>query len=103
MVTVMQVDRYLGVAERVVAVGRRAVPEPNDVGFAISTNDGWTWIPTIESPDIGRTEVGVECMQAGPGFQFGSHVGWRELSPALVVCTVPFTCAGVGCLSWLWI
>src|ERR1041384_7744716 len=52
MVPVVQVDRNLGVAERVVAVGRRAVAEAHDGGFTISIQDRWTWIDTIETPDI---------------------------------------------------
>jgi len=52
MVTVMQVDRNLRVAERVVTVGRRAIAEANNGGFAISVQDRWTWIDTIETPDV---------------------------------------------------
>src|SRR4030095_4457465 len=52
MVPVMQVNRNLGVAKRVVAVGRRAVPEPYDCGFAISIQDHWARIDAIEPPDI---------------------------------------------------
>src|ERR1044072_2705154 len=52
MVTVMQVDRNLRVAERIVAAGRRAVAEPHDGGFAISVQDRGTWIDTIETPDV---------------------------------------------------
>jgi hypothetical protein len=52
MVPVMQVDRNLGVAKRVVPGGRRAVSEPHDCGFAISIQDRWTRIDTIETPDI---------------------------------------------------
>src|ERR1044071_1027986 len=42
-------------------------------------------------------------MRAGPGFQFGGYVSWRELSPALMVRSVPFTLRLVGDLGWLWI
>ena len=52
MVPIMQVDRNLGVAKRIVAGGRRAVPEPHDCRFAISIEDHWAWIDTIEPPDI---------------------------------------------------
>src|SRR6185369_4883127 len=52
MVPVVQVDRNLGVTERVVATGRRTVAEPHDRGFAISIQYGWSWIDTIETPDI---------------------------------------------------
>ena len=52
MVAVMQVDRNLRVAERVVTVGRRAIAEANNGGFAISVQDRWTWIDTIETPDV---------------------------------------------------
>src|ERR1044071_2514061 len=92
MVTVMQVDRDFGMAKRVIAGRRRAVPEAHDRGFTVSIQERWARIDTIESPDVCRTEVGVECMQAGPGFQFGGHVRRCELSPALMVVTVPFTC-----------
>ena len=52
VVSVMQVDGYLRMAERIIAVGRRAVAEPHDSGFAISIQDGWTWIDTIKSPHV---------------------------------------------------
>ena len=91
MVSVMQVDRYLGMAKRVVSIRRRAVPEPHDGGFAISIQDRGARIDTIETPNVTRTEVGVELVQAGSGFQFGGYVSWRELSPALMCRTVPFT------------
>src|SRR5215217_8316500 len=51
MVAVMQVDRNLGVAKRVVARRRRAVTEPHEGRFAISIQDRWAWIVTIETPD----------------------------------------------------
>ena len=52
VVPVVQVDRNLGVAKRVIAGRRRAGPEANDGGFAISVQDHWAWIDTIEPPDI---------------------------------------------------
>src|SRR6185369_4480513 len=52
VVPVMQVDRNLGVAKRVVAAGRRAVAEAHDCGLAISIQDRWAWIDTIEAPYI---------------------------------------------------
>src|SRR5215213_6229737 len=52
MVPVMQVDRNLGVSKRVVAGGRRAVPEANNRRFAISIQDRWGWIDAVEPPDI---------------------------------------------------
>src|SRR5215216_3855219 len=91
MVAVVQVDRNLGVAERVIAGWRRAVPEANDCGFAISIQDHWPWIDTIEAPDICVAVIRVELVQAGPGFQFGGHVRRGELSPALMVRSGPFT------------
>ena len=101
MVPVMQVDRNLGVAKRVIAVGRRAVPEANDCGFAISIQDRWGWIDAIEPPDICVAVIRVELVQAGPGFQFGRHVRRGELSPALMVRSGPFTRTCIGCLSGL--
>ena len=52
VVSVMQVDRYLRVAKRIIAVRRRAVPEPHEAGFAVSIQDRWAWIGTVETPDI---------------------------------------------------
>ena len=52
MMPVMQVDRYLGMAERSISVRWRAIPEPHDCGFAISVQDRGAWIDTIETPDI---------------------------------------------------
>src|ERR1051325_9054140 len=101
VVPVMQVDRNLRMAEGIVAAGRRAVAEPHDCGFAISIQDCWAWIDTIESPDIRWTKVGVESMRAGLGFQFGRHVSRGELSPALMVHSRPFTRTCVGCLLGL--
>ena len=98
MVAVVQVDRDLGVAERVIPAGRSAVPEANDCGFAISVQDHWAWIDTIETPDICVAVIRVELVQAGPGFQFGRHVGRGELSPALMIRSGPFTRPSVGCL-----
>ena len=103
MVPVMQVDRYLGDAKRVIAVRRQTVPEPNDGRLAISTQDHWAWIDTIEPPDICRTKIGVELMRAGPRFQFARYVSRGELSPALMVRSVGLIRVGVGLLGWLWI
>src|SRR5689334_7459153 len=102
MVTVMQVDRDLRVSKRVIAVCRSAVAEPHDGGFAVSIQDRWARIDTIETPDIRIAEVRVESMQAGSGFQFRGHVSRRELSPALMIVTVPFTCSLVGDHLWHW-
>ena len=102
MVPVVQVDRNLGVAKRVVAVGRRAVPEANDCGFAISVQDHWARIDAIETPDICVAVIRVELVQAGPGFQFGRYVRRGELIPALMIRSGPFTRACVGCLSGHW-
>src|ERR1044072_3171576 len=96
MVAVVQVDRDLGMAECVVAGRRRAIPEAHDCGFAISVEDHWARIDTIESPDICVAVIRVELVQAGPGFQFGRHVRRSELSPALMVRSGPFTRACVG-------
>src|SRR6185369_7789554 len=102
MVPVVQVDRNLGVAKRVIAGRRRAVPEAHDCGFAISVQDHWAWIDTIETPDICVAVIRVELVQAGPGFQFGRHVRRGELSPALMIRSGPFTRTGIGCLSGHW-
>ena len=99
MVPVVQVDGYLGVAKRVIAGRRRAIPEANDGGLAIFVQDRWGWIDTIKSPDICVAVIRVELVQAGPGFQFGRHVCRGELSPALMIRSGPFTRTGVGCLS----
>src|SRR6185503_16058419 len=96
MVSVMQVDRYLGMTKRVVAARRQAVSEPHDCGFAISIQDRWSWIDTVEAPHVARTIVRVECMQARPGFQFCRQVSRSELSPALMISSGPFTRTGVG-------
>jgi len=96
MVPVVQVDRNLGVTKRVVAGGRRAVPEANDCGFAISVQDHWAWIDTIETPDICVAVIRVEFVQAGPGIQFGRHVRRGELIPALMIRSGPFTRTRVG-------
>src|SRR5688572_9611726 len=103
MVAVMQVNRYFRDAKRVIAVRRQAVPEPNDGRLAISTYDRCAWIDTIEPPDICLAKIGVEPMRAGSGFQFGGEVGWRELSPALMVRSVGLIRVQVWCLGWLWI
>src|SRR5688572_71328 len=99
----MQVNRYFGDAERVIAVGRQAVPEPNDGRLAISTYDRWAWKDTIEAPDICLAKIGVEPMRAGPGFQFRGEVGRGELSPALMIRPVGLIRIQVWCLGWLWI
>ena len=101
MVPVMQVDRNLGVAESVVAAGRRAVPEPDECRFAISIQDHWAWIDAIETPDISDAVIRVELVQARPGFQFSGHVSRGELSPALMWRSGPFKRTCVGCLSGL--
>src|SRR6185369_15899820 len=98
MVPVVQVDRNLGVAKRVIAGRWRAVPEANDGGFAISVQDHWAWIDTIEAPYICIAVIRVELVQAGPGFQFSGHVSRGELSPALMVRSGPFTRTCVGYL-----
>ena len=102
MVTVVQVDRNLGVAKRIIAGRRRAVPEANDGGFAISVQDHWAWIDTIETPDICVAIIRVELVQAGPRFQFGRHVRRGELSPALMIRSGPFTRTRIGYLSGHW-
>src|SRR6185295_16996642 len=96
MVAVVQVDRNLGVAERVIAGWRRTVPEANDCGFAIFIQDHWARIDTIEAPDISVAVIRVELVQARPGFQFGRHVRRGELSPALMVRSGPFSRTSVG-------
>jgi hypothetical protein len=98
MVPVVQVDGYLGVAERVVAGRRRAVPEANDGGFAISIQDRWARIDAIETPDICVAVIRVEIVQAGPGIQFCRHVSRSELGPALMIRSGPFTRTCVGYL-----
>src|SRR6185369_14049580 len=60
MVPVVQVDRNLGVAKRVIAGRWRAVPEANDCGLAISVQDHWARIDTVESPDICVAVIRVE-------------------------------------------
>src|SRR6185295_8857911 len=100
MMTVVQVDGDLGVAERVIAARRCAVPEPHDCGFAVSIQDRWAWIHTVEAPDVALTEVRVEPVQAGSGVQFGSYMGRSELSPALMRRSVPFIRARVSDLLW---
>jgi len=101
MVAVVQVDRNLGMAKRVVARWRRAIPEANDGGFAISIQDCWAWIDAIETPDIRVAVIRVEPVQAGPGFQFGRHVSRSELSPTLMIRPGPFTRTCVGYLLGL--
>ena len=96
MVPVVQVDRNLGVAKRVIAGRRRAVPEAHDCGFAISVQDHWARIDAIETPDICVAVIRVELVQAGPGFQFGRHLRRSELIPALMVRSGPFTRTRVG-------
>src|SRR5687768_5611389 len=101
MVPVMQVDRYLGDAKRVIAVWRQTVPEPNDARLAIFIQDHWARIPTIEPPDICLTKIRVEPMRAGAGFQFVGQGAWPELSPALMWRSVGLILVCVSILSWL--
>src|SRR5215204_6137287 len=99
MVSVVQVDRDLGHARR--AVVRQAISETDDRRFAIFLQARWSWILTVEAPDVRGQEVGVERMEARPGFQFVREVSWRELGPALMGCSWGFACSSVRKLGRL--
>ena len=99
MMAVMQVDRNLVPTERV-GYAWQVIPEPHDSRFAISVQDGWCRVLTVESPDVCLTEVRVELMEPGFGYHFGGYVSWCELSPALMWRSVPFTRTCAGLRGW---
>src|ERR1043165_2257456 len=44
----------------------------------------------------------MELMESGLSRQLVGKVGWRELRPARMRCSIGFTCSQVRKLSWLW-
>jgi hypothetical protein len=62
----MQVNRHLIPAKRC-GDKRQVISETDDSGFAVSPEDCWTRILTIETPDVCLGEVRMELMEPGLG------------------------------------
>src|ERR1043165_1628254 len=102
MVAVMQVDGYL-VPAKGRGEGWQVVVKTGDGGLPIFSALGGGQKKTNEAPDVGLPEVRMELMESGLSRQLVGKVGWRELSPARMRCSIGFTCSQVRKLSWLWV
>ena len=68
MVAVVQVNRNLIPANRC-GDRRQVISETDDSGLAVSPDQGWARVLTIETPDVGWSEVRMKLMEPGLGCQ----------------------------------
>src|SRR5215510_506121 len=101
MVTVVQVNRYLIPANRG-GDRRQVISETDDSGLAVSPEDCWAWILTIETPDVCWGEIRMELMEPGLCRDVVFKLGRCELGPARMRRSVSFTGIQISELGWWW-
>src|SRR5215510_6733782 len=101
MVAVVQVNRYLIPANRC-GDRRQVISEADDSGLAVSPEDCWARILTIESPDVCLGVVRMELMEPGLCREVVLKEGRCELIPARMRRSISFSGSQIGKLRWCW-